>query len=40
MTLFDAFTRKAPNQVFLSIVLGALAGICYALLRRGWRLKN
>jgi len=32
MTLFDAFTRKAPNQVFLSIVLGALAGICYALL--------
>jgi putative ATP-binding cassette transporter len=32
MKLFEAFARKAPNKVFLSILLGALAGISYALL--------
>lgn len=32
MKLFDAFSLKAPNKVFFSIVLGALAGICYAFL--------
>lgn len=32
MTLYDAFSRKAPNRVFFSIVLGALAGLAYALL--------
>ncbi len=32
MTLFEAFNRKSPNQVFLSILLGALAGVCYAFL--------
>lgn len=32
MTLFSTFSRKAPNIVFLSIVLGAFAGISYALL--------
>ncbi|MBD1581828.1 cyclic peptide export ABC transporter [Pseudoalteromonas sp. S16_S37] len=32
MKLFDAFSRQAPNKVFFSILLGALSGICYALL--------
>lgn len=32
MRLFAEFTRRAPNKVFISIVLGALAGIAYALL--------
>lgn len=32
MKLFDAFSQKAPNKVFLSILLGALAGVCYAFL--------
>ncbi len=32
MKLFDTFSRKAPNIVFLSIVLGALAGASYAFL--------
>lgn len=32
MELFTLFSRKAPNRVFLSIVLGALAGVSYALL--------
>ncbi|QJE01522.1 cyclic peptide export ABC transporter [Massilia forsythiae] len=32
MKLFDAFSQKAPNKVFFSIVLGALAGVCYAFL--------
>lgn len=32
MKLFDAFFQKAPNRVFLSIVLGALAGMSYAFL--------
>jgi putative ATP-binding cassette transporter len=32
MKLFEAFARKAPNKVFLSILLGAFAGISYALL--------
>jgi len=32
MDLFKLFTEKAPNKVFLSLFLGALAGICYALL--------
>jgi putative ATP-binding cassette transporter len=32
MNLFHEFSNKAPNKVFLSIVLGALAGICYAML--------
>jgi putative ATP-binding cassette transporter len=32
MELFTLFSSKAPNRVFLSILLGALAGVCYALL--------
>ena len=32
MSVFSAFIDKAPNKVFLSITLGALAGISYALL--------
>ncbi len=32
MKLFAAFSAKAPNKVFISIVLGALAGIAYSLL--------
>ncbi|MCD9006289.1 cyclic peptide export ABC transporter [Luteimonas sp. XNQY3] len=32
MTLFGPFIRQAPNRVFISILLGALAGICYSLL--------
>jgi putative pyoverdin transport system ATP-binding/permease protein len=32
MKLFEAFSKKSPNKVFLSIVLGALAGISYASL--------
>ena len=32
MKLFEAFSGKSPNKVFLSIVLGALAGISYAWL--------
>lgn len=32
MKMFDAFSKIAPNKVFLSIVLGALAGIAYAFL--------
>ena len=32
MKLFDAFTKKAPNKVFLSIVLGALSGVSYSML--------
>lgn len=32
MQLFDAFSRQAPNKVFFSILLGALSGVCYALL--------
>jgi len=32
MKLFSAFTSKAPNRVFLSIILGALAGVAYSLL--------
>jgi putative ATP-binding cassette transporter len=32
MELFELFTRKAPNKVFLSVLLGALAGLSYALL--------
>jgi len=32
MNLFHEFGIKAPNRVFLSIVLGALAGISYAML--------
>lgn len=32
MSLFSAFVEKAPNKVFMSITLGALAGISYALL--------
>jgi putative pyoverdin transport system ATP-binding/permease protein len=32
MGLFTLFSSKAPNRVFLSILLGALAGISYALL--------
>jgi putative ATP-binding cassette transporter len=30
MKLLSSFAKKAPNRVFISIVLGALAGICYA----------
>ncbi len=32
MSLFSAFIDKAPNKVFFSITLGALAGVSYALL--------
>jgi len=32
MNLLRLFTDKAPNKVFLSMLLGALAGICYSLL--------
>lgn len=32
MKLFDAFNEKSPNKVFISIILGALAGVCYAFL--------
>jgi putative ATP-binding cassette transporter len=32
MKLFRAFSAKAPNKVFVSIVLGGLAGIAYSLL--------
>lgn len=32
MKLFSQFATHAPNRVFVSVVLGALSGICYALL--------
>lgn len=32
MNLLKLFTDKAPNKVFLSMLLGALAGVSYALL--------
>ncbi|HEX7154380.1 MAG TPA: cyclic peptide export ABC transporter [Thermoanaerobaculia bacterium] len=32
MKLFEAFSRKSPNKVFLSIILGGLAGVSYAFL--------
>jgi putative ATP-binding cassette transporter len=32
MRLFTEFTQKAPNRVFLSVLLGALAGVCYTAL--------
>jgi putative ATP-binding cassette transporter len=32
MGLFSAFIDKAPNRVFISITLGALAGMSYAML--------
>ena len=32
MSLLSSFSQKAPNRVFLSIILGAVAGICYASL--------
>ncbi|MFT5164072.1 MAG: putative ATP-binding cassette transporter [Alteromonadaceae bacterium] len=32
MNLFASFIEKAPNKVFISITLGALAGISYAML--------
>jgi putative pyoverdin transport system ATP-binding/permease protein len=32
MKLYNSFNEQAPNKVFLSIVLGALAGIAYAFL--------
>lgn len=32
MKLFDLFIQRAPNRIFLSILLGALSGICYSLL--------
>lgn len=32
MKLFDTFSKKAPNVVFLSVLLGALAGASYAFL--------
>lgn len=32
MNLFHQFARCAPNKVFFAILLGALAGLCYALL--------
>lgn len=32
MKLFETFAKKAPNKVFISITLGALAGISYTAL--------
>jgi len=32
MKLFNMFTEQAPNKVFISILLGAVSGVCYALL--------
>jgi putative ATP-binding cassette transporter len=32
MNLFHEFSHKAPNKVFFSIAMGAVAGVCYALL--------
>ncbi|TXH77535.1 MAG: cyclic peptide export ABC transporter [Lysobacteraceae bacterium] len=32
MNLFSEFSRKAPNKVFVSILLGGLSGISYSLL--------
>ncbi len=32
MNLFGLFTSKSPNKVFISLLLGALAGISYSLL--------
>ena len=32
MKLLRLFTDKAPNRVFVSMLLGALAGVCYSLL--------
>lgn len=32
MKLFDTFIKKSPNTVFISVVLGALAGASYAFL--------
>lgn len=32
MDIFAEFSRKAPNKVFVSIVLGGLSGVCYSLL--------
>ncbi|KPV93760.1 ABC transporter ATP-binding protein YojI [Pseudoalteromonas sp. P1-9] len=32
MKLFSAFTKTAPNKVFLSVILGGLSGVCYSLL--------
>ena len=32
MKLFNSFTKAAPNKVFLSLVLGALAGVLYSML--------
>ncbi len=32
MKLFTEFSRMAPNRVFVSVLLGALAGVCYSAL--------
>lgn len=32
MNLFSTFSQKDPNRVFISIALGAVAGICYSML--------
>ncbi len=32
MNLFAAFSRRAPNRIFISIILGGLAGACYSFL--------
>ncbi|MFT4928931.1 MAG: putative ATP-binding cassette transporter [Phenylobacterium sp.] len=32
MKLFDAFSKQAPNKVFISILLGMLSGVSYAFL--------
>ncbi|QSX79612.1 cyclic peptide export ABC transporter [Agrilutibacter solisilvae] len=32
MNMFAEFSRKAPNRVFLSILLGGVSGVCYSLL--------
>ncbi|WDE09177.1 cyclic peptide export ABC transporter [Thalassomonas viridans] len=32
MSILSTFSRKAPNRVFVSVILGALAGVCYSAL--------
>ncbi|MFB9037008.1 cyclic peptide export ABC transporter [Xanthomonas arboricola] len=32
MKLFELFIHRAPNRIFLSILFGALSGVCYSLL--------
>ncbi len=32
MSIFSTFSHRAPNRVFISIVLGGLSGVCYSAL--------